>query len=334
MIVVWMPVYNEARNLQKAIDSVLAQSFTDFKLVISNNFSTDGSDQIIDASVARDSRVVKVMPPAHVQAFAHMRFIYEEVLPTFKFSKYSVFIGGHDLWRDNLLQTLWSRAEGEPNAAIVYTDSYEADDQDRILKQFCGWVQVKDLERPYVPSHVLLGLTHNIVWGGLWRESMRQKVPFRKACVGFDHQVIAEMALLGDLIYQSGSAVMLRRAPDYADGAKAYHKKSVPRENHRTPILDFIIQLEWVAEMMERAVQGDSFCSQEPIMKMMRASLLTGYVCKYWKNLGGFEGGPDTFFNHPKVRAIMGTELMTSNLYTELVTDTLAEAEVLARVPE
>ena len=69
MIVVWMPVYNEARNLQKAIDSVLAQTFTDFKLVISNNFSTDGSDQIIDAAVARDSRVVKVMPPAGSTCF-------------------------------------------------------------------------------------------------------------------------------------------------------------------------------------------------------------------------------------------------------------------------
>lgn len=42
-----LPVYNAAAYLKEAIDSVLAQTFTDFELIIINDGSTDGSEQII-----------------------------------------------------------------------------------------------------------------------------------------------------------------------------------------------------------------------------------------------------------------------------------------------
>ena len=52
-----MPVYNGKQFLRTAIDSVLAQTYEDFELVISNNGSTDGSDDICRWYVARDSRI-------------------------------------------------------------------------------------------------------------------------------------------------------------------------------------------------------------------------------------------------------------------------------------
>lgn len=46
-VTVLMPVYNAERYLRDAIDSILAQSFTDFELLIINDGSTDGSVEII-----------------------------------------------------------------------------------------------------------------------------------------------------------------------------------------------------------------------------------------------------------------------------------------------
>lgn len=318
MILIWMPVYNEARNLRKAIDSVLAQTFADFELVISDNHSTDGSGAIIDAAAKDDPRIRKVSPPQHLPSMDHARFIYSEVLSTAQYKKYSIFIGGHDEWKRDLLQTLWWRAEAEPGASIVYTDSCETDDAGNIYRHWRGYIHAQDIERPFLPHHVLIGLTHNIVWGGLWREDKRRQIKLRHPCVGADHLMIAEIALLGDIIYQPGSMVYLRRAADKAEGDKAYIRKHLPQTVLDQPIQDFINQLEWAAHLVDKAVEGDVFRSQPPMRAMLKSSLISAYICRYYNNLNGFEGGVETFFNHPKVRTIMGAETLCVQSFEEL----------------
>ena len=44
---VCMPVYNAARYLTECIDSILAQTFTDFELLIVDDGSTDNSRDIV-----------------------------------------------------------------------------------------------------------------------------------------------------------------------------------------------------------------------------------------------------------------------------------------------
>jgi glycosyltransferase involved in cell wall biosynthesis len=56
-ISVAMSVYNNAPYLPQAIESILAQTFTDFEFLIVNDGSTDGSAEIIDRFAASDSRI-------------------------------------------------------------------------------------------------------------------------------------------------------------------------------------------------------------------------------------------------------------------------------------
>lgn len=56
-ISVAMSVYNGERFLALAIESILAQSFTDFEFLILNDGSKDGSATIIDAYAAKDHRI-------------------------------------------------------------------------------------------------------------------------------------------------------------------------------------------------------------------------------------------------------------------------------------
>ena len=54
---VGMPVYNGQRYVKAALDSVLAQTFRDFELFISDNASTDATEEICREYAARDPRI-------------------------------------------------------------------------------------------------------------------------------------------------------------------------------------------------------------------------------------------------------------------------------------
>jgi hypothetical protein len=56
-ISVVMPVHNGDRFLQEAVESVLAQSYRDFELIVVDDGSTDGTAGILAAAQARDPRV-------------------------------------------------------------------------------------------------------------------------------------------------------------------------------------------------------------------------------------------------------------------------------------
>ena len=52
-----MPVYNTEKYLRRCVDSILAQTFTDFELLLINDGSTDSSGAICDEYTQKDSRV-------------------------------------------------------------------------------------------------------------------------------------------------------------------------------------------------------------------------------------------------------------------------------------
>ena len=62
-ISVILPVYNAEAYVREAVESILAQTFTDFELIIINDGSTDDSGPILRELAARDARIVLVERP-------------------------------------------------------------------------------------------------------------------------------------------------------------------------------------------------------------------------------------------------------------------------------
>ena len=56
-ISVIVPVYNAEEYLHRCLDSILAQTFTDFELLLVNDGSKDNSGAICDDYAAKDSRI-------------------------------------------------------------------------------------------------------------------------------------------------------------------------------------------------------------------------------------------------------------------------------------
>lgn len=55
-----VPVYNTEKYLPRCIESILAQTFTDFELILVNDGSTDNSGKICDEYAKKDSRIVVI----------------------------------------------------------------------------------------------------------------------------------------------------------------------------------------------------------------------------------------------------------------------------------
>ena len=56
-ISVIVPVYNTEKYLNRCVDSILAQTFTDFELILVDDGSTDGSGKMCDDYAGKDNRV-------------------------------------------------------------------------------------------------------------------------------------------------------------------------------------------------------------------------------------------------------------------------------------
>jgi len=88
-----MPVYNGAKFIHEALDSLLAQTFTDFELIISDNASTDETEAICREYAAKDSRIRYVRQSTNLGAVANFQFVLDEAV-----GEYFMWAAADDVW--------------------------------------------------------------------------------------------------------------------------------------------------------------------------------------------------------------------------------------------
>ena len=63
-----LPVFNGQRYLPQAIEAILAQTYGDFELIISDNASIDGTAEICREYAERDQRIRYLRQPTNIGA--------------------------------------------------------------------------------------------------------------------------------------------------------------------------------------------------------------------------------------------------------------------------
>jgi len=72
-----MPAYNRGPSITRAIESVLGQTFGDFELIISDNASTDETEEICRRYAARDARCRYTRHPGPIGGFPNFQFVLD-----------------------------------------------------------------------------------------------------------------------------------------------------------------------------------------------------------------------------------------------------------------
>ena len=93
-----MPVYNGEKYIRDALDSLLAQTFTNFELIISDNASTDRTEQLCQEYTALDARIRCVRQPVNLGATANFQFVQSEAI-----GEYFMWAAHDDYWKPDFI---------------------------------------------------------------------------------------------------------------------------------------------------------------------------------------------------------------------------------------
>lgn len=119
-ISVIIPVYNTEQYLSRCIDSVLAQSFKTFELILVDDGSTDSSPDIIREYAKKDGRI-RVLTQKHANAGAARNFGI-----TCAEGNYISFLDSDDFFEPDMLEKAYKRiTEEESEIAVFGSDYYD-----------------------------------------------------------------------------------------------------------------------------------------------------------------------------------------------------------------
>lgn len=118
-----LPVYNGARYVGEAIESVLGQDFGDFELIVSDNGSTDGTQAVCEGYARSDPRIRYLRSDENRGAAWNFNRVFHEArAPYFKWC-------AHDdvLARDYLSECI-TRLENDPSVVLSHCVTADIDE--------------------------------------------------------------------------------------------------------------------------------------------------------------------------------------------------------------
>lgn len=112
---VLIPTFRYARYLAEAVESILAQDFPDFELLICDDCSGDGSREIIEAYAARDPRIRIHIHAANIGMVQNWNWCLSQAR-----GEFVKFVFGDDmLSRPDALGKMVAMLEANPDAALA-----------------------------------------------------------------------------------------------------------------------------------------------------------------------------------------------------------------------
>jgi len=123
-----LPVYNGERFLREAIDSLLAQTLDDFELIISDNASTDGTQEICETYSTKDRRIRYYRSEANVGAGRNYNRVFELSSGT-----YFKWAAHDDVCAPEFLEKCVAVLERDPPVVLCYPMMIDIDEEGRNL---------------------------------------------------------------------------------------------------------------------------------------------------------------------------------------------------------
>jgi glycosyltransferase involved in cell wall biosynthesis len=191
-VAIGMPVYNAEKYLTHSLDSILAQTYSDFDVIISDNASTDCTREICESYAARDARIHYYRNEKNLGAAPNFNRVFE--LSAHEYFKWAPY---DDLIEREFLARCIAVLDQHPQVVLCYTRA-------KIIDEYGMYVTNHD---PGPPTHspdpvvrfrnLILHPEYAIQQMGVIRSAVLKQTDLHASFPSSDEVLLAALALRG-----------------------------------------------------------------------------------------------------------------------------------------
>ena len=138
-----LPVYNGAKYLAAAIESILNQTLADLELIICDNASTDGTEEICRRFAAADARIRYLRHPRNIGGSGNFNEVFRQArAPYFRWAAHD------DLIAPRNLEACAAVLDAVPEAVLAYPRTVIIDAEGRRVREYDDRMDIRET-RPH-----------------------------------------------------------------------------------------------------------------------------------------------------------------------------------------
>jgi glycosyltransferase involved in cell wall biosynthesis len=211
-VTIGVPVYNGGRFLARTLESLLAQTYSDFELIISDNASTDDTESICRSFSARDSRVRYVRNAENRGAAWNLNRLFE--LGRGEYFKWAM---ADDVCQPRMVEVCVAALDRNPDAVLACVRTTFIDEDDGVLRNLDpGWDLRSDQAHRRLSQVIFAGghwVNADALAGVIRREALCRTTLIPRY-QGGDKRLLAELSLLGKFIEIPEYMYLRRQHPE------------------------------------------------------------------------------------------------------------------------
>jgi glycosyltransferase involved in cell wall biosynthesis len=245
---VGLPVYNGENYLAESIEALLGQSYENFELIISDNASTDATEDICRRYEKQDSRIRYVRQPRNIGLSPNHNCLVQQARgEMFKWASHD------DLYARDLLKRCVDALDQFPQVVLAHSWTALIHGSEAVARAVEYPLETSSLSAPERFRSVLYGEGGDDD-GGVIRMSVLQRTPLYGSYHHSDRTLIAELALHGPFYQVPGWLYFRRDHPERAERAfqtvRAWCANLDPRRADRMRNPTIRLYVEYVGEFV------------------------------------------------------------------------------------
>jgi glycosyltransferase involved in cell wall biosynthesis len=201
-------VYNGEPFLRATLDSILGQTFKDFELIISDNASTDATQEICESYARSDSRIRYSRSDANMGAGWNIRRVF-----TLATGKYFKWAACDDLYEPTFLEKCVNALEADSSFVLAHSKTRIIDERGASLENY-NWPMRSDSPDVLTRFREMLLNDHMCyqIFGVMRRDALL-KIPQQGSYVNSDGVLLAQLSFLGRF-YEDPEFLFISRRHD------------------------------------------------------------------------------------------------------------------------
>jgi glycosyltransferase involved in cell wall biosynthesis len=244
LVSIGIPTYSRAAKLERAVDSVLSQTYANLEVVISDNASDDGTEALCRALCAREPRVRYLRSPVNRGPTANFNTVIDELR-----GDYAMLLSDDDWLDPDYVETCLFELRRAPGLVLACGIGRYLRDGDVVR----GGVEMQleqDSPSARVVTYVREVDENGIFYGLMALAVMRRAAPLRNV-LGNDWLLAAAIAAQGKATTLTGTSINRELDGTSADFAKLCATLGLPSWQARIPHL--VIASQLIADIGWRA---------------------------------------------------------------------------------